>query len=66
MCNYHNLALFAELIRIKVILPLVYQQAGWLTPTLAILITFVLSSYACTMLCEAMQMIPGNRNFEKR
>ncbi len=48
------------------IAPLCFQQAGWFTPTLAIMITFVLSSFAATMLCEAMQMIPGNKNFEKR
>ena len=50
----------------KVIAPLCFQQAGWFTPTVAILITFVLSSFAATMLCEAMQLIPGNKNFEKR
>ena len=48
------------------ILPLLFQQAGWLTPTIAILVTYVLSSFACTMLCEAMQMIPGNRSFNMR
>lgn len=49
-----------------VILPLVYQQAGWFTPTFALVLICILSSFAATMMCEAMQMIPGNSNFEKR
>lgn len=49
-----------------VLLPLLNQQAGWLTPTLALLIAYILSSLAATMLCEAMQRIPGNQNFEHR
>eukprot|EP00117_Sycon_ciliatum_P031304 scpid48664/ scgid4434/ len=46
-----------------VLLPLVSQQAGWFTPTLALLVVFVFSTFAGTMLCEAMQRIPGNSRF---
>eukprot|EP00043_Microstomoeca_roanoka_P018373 m.196087 g.196087 ORF g.196087 m.196087 type:complete len:595 (+) comp16812_c0_seq2:200-1984(+) len=49
-----------------VLLPLLNQQAGWLTPTLALTVMFVLSSLAATMLCEAMQRIPGNFTFSHR
>ncbi|KAA0168848.1 hypothetical protein FNF27_02010 [Cafeteria roenbergensis] len=49
-----------------VLLPLVNHQAGWLTPMLGLFIIFVQSSFACTMLCEAAQRIPGNHNFAKR
>eukprot|EP00118_Oscarella_pearsei_P006408 m.28864 g.28864 ORF g.28864 m.28864 type:complete len:583 (+) comp31085_c0_seq2:86-1834(+) len=47
-----------------VLLPLLNQSAGWLTPSLALVIFFLFSTFAGTMLCEAMQRIPGNRNFE--
>jgi amino acid permease len=49
-----------------VLLPLLNQQAGWLTPTVAMVVVYVLSSFAATMLCEAMQRIPGNFTFEHR
>ena len=41
-------------------------QAGWVTPTLALTVVWFLSSFAATMLCDAMQRIPGNDSFEKR
>jgi len=49
-----------------VLLPLLNQQAGWLTPTIALTVAWLMSSFAATMLCEAMQRIPGNHNFEHR
>eukprot|EP00051_Salpingoeca_urceolata_P015051 m.192814 g.192814 ORF g.192814 m.192814 type:complete len:563 (+) comp18276_c0_seq1:459-2147(+) len=49
-----------------VIFPLLCQQAGWVTPIVAMILVYVLSSLAATMLCEAMQRIPGNFNFEHR
>lgn len=49
-----------------VALPLVNQQAGWITPTFCILFVFVVSSFAATMLVEAMQRIPGNSTFGQR
>eukprot|EP00730_Choanoeca_flexa_P000797 TRINITY_DN10338_c0_g1_i6.p1 TRINITY_DN10338_c0_g1~~TRINITY_DN10338_c0_g1_i6.p1 ORF type:complete len:603 (+),score=166.30 TRINITY_DN10338_c0_g1_i6:181-1989(+) len=49
-----------------VLLPLLNQQAGWLTPSIAMVVVYALSSFAATMLCEAMQRIPGNFTFEHR
>ena len=51
---------------LQVLLPLLNQQAGWLMPMLSLTIMYVLSSLAATMLCEAMQRIPGNFTFEHR
>jgi hypothetical protein len=31
-----------------------------------LLLTFVVSSFSATMLCEAMQRIPGNHDFSLR
>lgn len=61
-------ALFARSLLdvLQVLLPLLNQQAGWLTPSLAMAIVYVLSSLAATMLCESMQRIPGNFTFEHR
>eukprot|EP00049_Salpingoeca_infusionum_P024384 m.15846 g.15846 ORF g.15846 m.15846 type:complete len:601 (-) comp6803_c0_seq2:384-2186(-) len=49
-----------------VLLPLLNQRTGWFVPTLAMILLYVLSSAAATMLCEAMQRIPGNFNFQHR
>jgi len=49
-----------------VLLPLVYQQAGWFSPTIVLCLVFALSSFNATMLCEAMQRIPKNFNFDHR
>ena len=49
-----------------VALPLAYQQSGWLIPTIVLFTAFVLSSFSATMLCEAMQKIPGNADFGMR
>ena len=49
-----------------VALPMVNQQAGWFTPTVCILFVFVVSSFASTMLVEAMQRIPGNSDLSQR
>jgi len=72
-------------------MPVLFQQAGWLTyvahsrslsmahsllslsmglsygrPTLAMLFILLVSSYASTMLVEAMASIPGNEHLENR
>lgn len=47
-------------------IPIVFQQAGWVA-TLAILFVFcIISSFSATLLCEAVRMIPGNEEFQKR
>jgi amino acid permease len=40
-------------------IPIVYQQAGVFPTLLALLFFFVVSSFASTMLCDSMAMIPG-------
>eukprot|EP01118_Nematostelium_gracile_P003930 TRINITY_DN1462_c0_g1_i2.p1 TRINITY_DN1462_c0_g1~~TRINITY_DN1462_c0_g1_i2.p1 ORF type:complete len:496 (-),score=101.49 TRINITY_DN1462_c0_g1_i2:89-1576(-) len=49
-----------------VALPIVFQQSGWVIPSLVIVFFFVLSSFSATTLIEAIRMIPGNENFQKR
>lgn len=39
-------------------LPVLFQQAGWLPPTLSILVFMVISSFSATMLCESIALIP--------
>lgn len=49
-----------------VTIPLVYQAAGWFTPTLCLIVMTLLSSLASGFLCEAMACIPGNEHFQGR
>eukprot|EP00038_Savillea_parva_P004283 m.135992 g.135992 ORF g.135992 m.135992 type:complete len:573 (-) comp11426_c6_seq1:40-1758(-) len=49
-----------------VLLPLLNQQAGWLTCSVMMVVAYLLSTLAATMLCEAMQRIPGNNDFNMR
>eukprot|EP00850_Spirogloea_muscicola_P008048 SM000042S15315 [mRNA] locus=s42:212999:216528:- [translate_table: standard] len=49
-----------------VVLPLLYQEAGWFLPTLGLLAMYIISSFSATMICESMQLIPGNRSFGQR
>jgi len=49
-----------------VTIPLVYQTAGWFTPTLCLVVMTVLSSLASGFMCEAMACIPGNEHFQGR
>ncbi|KXS21486.1 hypothetical protein M427DRAFT_118554 [Gonapodya prolifera JEL478] len=45
-------------------IPVLYQKAGWLLPTLALLIYTPLSVLSSLFIVEAMQTIPGNRRFK--
>eukprot|EP01095_Lingulamoeba_sp_RSL-Kostka_P006062 TRINITY_DN186_c0_g1_i1.p1 TRINITY_DN186_c0_g1~~TRINITY_DN186_c0_g1_i1.p1 ORF type:complete len:498 (-),score=105.27 TRINITY_DN186_c0_g1_i1:4-1497(-) len=47
-------------------LPLVYQTAGYITPTIALIAICIVSSLASTMICEAMALVPGNKKFTER
>eukprot|EP01087_Luapelamoeba_hula_P014537 TRINITY_DN4273_c0_g1_i2.p2 TRINITY_DN4273_c0_g1~~TRINITY_DN4273_c0_g1_i2.p2 ORF type:complete len:240 (+),score=37.56 TRINITY_DN4273_c0_g1_i2:115-834(+) len=47
-------------------LPQIFQQAGWVTPSLALVYITVVSSFAATMMCKAMALIPGNSSFQGR
>lgn len=49
-----------------VALPLLYHEAGWVIPSVLMCIVAAISSLASTALCEAMRLVPGNRNFDKR
>ena len=46
-----------------VALPFVFQSSGWAPATFALGVCGVFSALAGTMLCEAMQRIPGNRAY---
>ena len=47
-------------------IPIVYHQAGIFTTNLMLFYFFIMSSFASTMLCAAISMIPDNKYFEKR
>eukprot|EP01094_Clydonella_sp_ATCC50884_P012688 TRINITY_DN22991_c0_g1_i1.p1 TRINITY_DN22991_c0_g1~~TRINITY_DN22991_c0_g1_i1.p1 ORF type:complete len:508 (+),score=99.46 TRINITY_DN22991_c0_g1_i1:392-1915(+) len=47
-------------------LPVLFQQAGWLTPTIAVIFMMVLGALSSAMLCEAMASVPGNDRFQGR
>lgn len=49
-----------------VTMPLLFQQAGWFSNVVMLVVIYLLSTVAGTMLCEAMQRIPGNYNFGMR
>jgi hypothetical protein len=48
------------------LLPNLFQQAGFVTPIVVMVIVALCSGLAGTMLTEAMKYIPGNRNFDDR
>lgn len=47
-------------------LPNMFSEAGWLSPTLLLLLIWSMSSLSATMYCEAMRRIPGNEHFRGR
>eukprot|EP01059_Diplonema_ambulator_P037311 TRINITY_DN9809_c0_g2_i1.p1 TRINITY_DN9809_c0_g2~~TRINITY_DN9809_c0_g2_i1.p1 ORF type:complete len:694 (+),score=177.40 TRINITY_DN9809_c0_g2_i1:34-2082(+) len=49
-----------------VTMPSVNSSAGWLLTTALLLICWVASGLACTMLLEAIKKMPGNSKFEQR
>lgn len=49
-----------------VALPILFQDAGLLVPTLAMILCWVMSSVCSSMLVEAMERIPGNEGLNKR
>ena len=46
--------------------PMIYQQAGWAPCTAVVTLVCILSALSGTMLCDAMQRIPGNHDFGQR
>jgi amino acid permease len=49
-----------------VTVPLLFQGAGWIVPTLCLLLMTVLSTLAASFICEAMAIVPHNSQFELR
>eukprot|EP01116_Phalansterium_solitarium_P002004 TRINITY_DN11864_c0_g1_i1.p1 TRINITY_DN11864_c0_g1~~TRINITY_DN11864_c0_g1_i1.p1 ORF type:complete len:512 (+),score=139.81 TRINITY_DN11864_c0_g1_i1:206-1741(+) len=47
-------------------IPIVFQQAGWVVVVLALTFFLVVSALASTLVCDAITMIPGNKNYERR
>jgi hypothetical protein len=47
-------------------LPIVFQQAGWLFPTVMLVFMCITSSLAGTFLCDTIARVPGNSDFGKR
>lgn len=47
-------------------IPLVFQQAGWLVPILILCTIYIVSSFASTMICETMNLVPGNSHYQER
>mmetsp|Transcript_6793 Transcript_6793/g.13414 ORF Transcript_6793/g.13414 Transcript_6793/m.13414 type:complete len:540 (-) Transcript_6793:1023-2642(-) len=48
------------------VLPRVYQDAGWVMPTLVLSIICVTSALVATFLVDVMARIPGNSSFQRR
>lgn len=46
-------------------IPIVFQQGGWVLTTIVLAAFLLISSFSSTLLCEALSLIPGNKNFEK-
>lgn len=49
-----------------VTIPLLYQNAGWVTPTICLVAMAIFGTLAASFLCEAMAALPGNHHFEGR
>lgn len=47
-------------------LPIVYQQSGWLMPTVVLIVMCCCSSLCATFLCDTISRVPGNSKFEER
>lgn len=47
-------------------IPLLFQQAGWLTTCMAFLVAGTLSILASTFTAKALRMVKGNENYERK
>eukprot|EP01104_Vermistella_antarctica_P020277 TRINITY_DN8619_c0_g1_i1.p1 TRINITY_DN8619_c0_g1~~TRINITY_DN8619_c0_g1_i1.p1 ORF type:complete len:638 (-),score=100.18 TRINITY_DN8619_c0_g1_i1:47-1894(-) len=47
-------------------IPYMYQTAGWLPTTAIMIATAIIASFAATYLAQAMTMVPGNFQYDKR
>ncbi len=48
------------------LLPTLFQQAGFVSPIVIMLVVALLSGLSASMLTESMKYVPGNRNFDDR
>ncbi|KAK5667534.1 hypothetical protein QVD99_006123 [Batrachochytrium dendrobatidis] len=48
-----------------VIIPTIFQNAGWLIPVLAFIFIGVLAGFACLFIIEACSIFPGNDRFQR-
>ncbi|RUS19576.1 hypothetical protein BC937DRAFT_87253, partial [Endogone sp. FLAS-F59071] len=48
------------------LVPILFQQAGWILPLFVFLVTAVLSGSAALFVCESMSTVEGNHKFEAR
>ena len=48
------------------VLPSVYQEAGWVVPTVVLLLICVGSGFAATFLVDTMARVPENGRFQRR
>jgi len=49
-----------------VTIPVMFQQAGWMSPIIIMLMITIMTGLASTLLCQAMTKIPGNEFFQGR
>jgi len=49
-----------------VTLPVLFAQAGWVLPTLAMVVMMVTSTFASTLMAKAMTLVDGNSRLQKR
>ena len=55
-----------ETTMVHAVIVIVSCAAGIITPTLTLIFICVISSFASTMICEAMALVPGNHRFDER
>ena len=48
------------------VLPAVYQEAGWVVPTVVLVLISVGSGFAATFLVDTMARVPENGHFQRR
>jgi amino acid permease len=49
-----------------VALPMIFQQSGWVVPTVTLVFFLFISAWSATALIEAIRLMPGNSKFGKR
>ena len=47
-------------------IPCMFQQSGWLFPTISFIVVGIFTYWASLYLTRAVQLMPGNNNFQRR